>query len=132
MIAGDAEGCARRRHVVDESNRVEDPWAAINEVADENRSPTQRMPIDRPTDERRSTRREGRGLVTQPAQQGFPLIAAAVDIADDVERPVFMALVAVERHALDRGGCHFLRTLQDEGVPEALPAKAAQGAAQLG
>ena len=56
----------------------------------------------------------GRDRVTQLPQQSFQFVAAAVDVADDVERAVLVAFVVLQRHPLDRGGFDLLGGLQHE------------------
>src|SRR5262249_4096734 len=110
---------------------VEDARATVHEVADEYRFSTKRMRVNRTAGKSRSTGRDRRDFVTQLTEQCFQFVAAAVYVPDDVERAVFVALVVVKRHALDRRGFHFLRTLQYENVPEALFGKTPHGPAQL-
>ena len=54
-------------------------------------------------------------------EQLLQLVAAAVDIADDVERAVLVPLVVPERHSLDDRRLDLLGRLQHEDVPEPLP-----------
>src|SRR5262245_47919147 len=127
MVAGDTVRGTGRYHVVHEPNRIEDVRATVHEVADEHRLPAQRMRIDWPTTERpQPSRYSGRDLVTQLTQKSYQFITAAMKIPNDVEGAVVVALVVVERYALNRCGFDFLRVLQHEDVPEALFGKSTE------
>src|SRR6516162_7360284 len=89
------------------------------------------MLVRRAADEARSAGSKRRDLIAQLAEQDFQLIAAAVDIADDIERPMLVAFVVVERHPFDDCGLDFLWALQHEDVPEAFFGESAQGPTQL-
>src|SRR5688572_14487754 len=51
VIAGNTESGARRDHVADKPNTVEDARATIHEIADEDRLPTLWMRVNRPAAE---------------------------------------------------------------------------------
>src|SRR6185503_14725805 len=70
-------------------------------------------------------------LVTQLPQQLLELVAAAMNVADDVERPRFAFAVVPERLPLDDGSIDLLLGLEDVDVPEALAAEASQRPTQL-
>ena len=69
--------------------------------------------------------------VAQLLKQDFQLVAAAVQISDDVKRPVFFPLVIPERRSLDDSGFDLLGRIEDEDVREALPLQAPNGSAEL-
>ena len=56
------------------------------------------------------------GSIAELPKQGFQFVAAAVHIADDVERPVLVPLVVPERRPLDRGRLDLLGRVEDEDV----------------
>ncbi len=60
-------------------------------------------------------------LPAEPQQQRLQLGPAAVDVADDVERPVQLPPVVVEPLVPDRGGVDLLCAVQDVHLAEALP-----------
>ena len=109
VVAGDAEGRAVEDHVAGDPHRVEDPGAAVHQVAEEDGLAALGVGVDRPAARRRAAGGDRHGLVAEGPQQGLKLVAAAVDIADEVERPVLLPPVVPERHPLDRGGVDLLR-----------------------
>ena len=98
--------------------------AAVDQVADEDRAAV-RVAARRPPG-RSSSRLI---VVAELGQQGLELGAAAVDVADDVERPGLVAQVVEEPGARDRRGGDLVLAAQDVDGPEALPLQAAQGRA---
>ena len=70
--------------------------------------------------------------VAEVAQQGLQLGGAAVDVADDVERPGLVAQVVEEPGAGDRRGGDLLLAVQDVDGPEAFLLQAAQRPPQVG
>ena len=69
--------------------------------------------------------------VAQLLEQGFQFVAAAVQIADDVKRPVFFPLVVPEWGPLDDSRLDLLGRVEDEDVREALPLQTPNGSTQL-
>jgi hypothetical protein len=131
VVAGDAKRGAGNDHVADEPNRFENARATVHEVADEHRLSAQRMRVHRAAGKCRAIRRGPRDFVTQLTEQRFQFLAAAVNVPDDVEGTVLMALVVVERHSFDVCRLHFLWAFQHEDVPEALFGESTEGPAQL-
>jgi hypothetical protein len=70
-----------------------------------------------------------RVVVAERAQQRRQLVEAAVDVADDVERPVLVPLVVVQRLARDLDRVDLLHRLQHVRVAEALASEEAERAA---
>ena len=70
-------------------------------------------------------------VVAQLAEQRLQLGAAAVDVADDVERAGEVGQVVVALLGDDRGGLDLLDAAQDVHLAEALALQAAQRAAQF-
>jgi len=64
-------------------------------------------------------------------EQILELIAATVDVTNDVEGSAILPPVVPERLALDDGSVDFLLGLEDVNVPEALAPEAAQRAVEL-
>src|SRR5262245_13652769 len=69
--------------------------------------------------------------VSELLQQRFELIAAAVDIADDVERTVLGLAVVPEWLTREDGGVDFFLRLQHVNVTEAFAAETAQRTVEL-
>ena len=63
-------------------------------------------------------------------EQLLKLVAAAVDVADDVERAGLILAVGPQRRALDANGVNRLRRAQDRHLAEALALQPAQTLAQ--
>ena len=117
VVARHAQGRPGGAHRPHDPQRVQHARPAVHQVAHEHRLPPLRMP---PLD------------VAEQAQQRLQLVGAAVDIADDVERPAVVALVAPQAHALEGGGVDGVGAFEAVDVGEALALQAAQRAAQLG
>ena len=62
-----------------------------------------------------------RRQVAELLEQGFKLIAAAVNVADDVEGAMFLPFVIPQRHSLDRGRFDLLGAFQHKDMAEAFP-----------
>ena len=58
--------------------------------------------------------------VAQLLKKCFQLVATAVEISDDVKRPVIVPLVVPKWSPLDCGRLHLLRRVEEENVREAL------------
>src|SRR5262245_13673398 len=69
--------------------------------------------------------------VAQQLQQRQQLIVTAVDIADDVERAVFVAFVGPQRPALDDDTFDVLDRAEDVNVAEAFAAQVTERALQV-
>src|SRR5438067_1469540 len=68
--------------------------------------------------------------VSKLAKERAKLVVAPMDIADDVERPVVVTTVGIERLALNRRFLDHLHRVEREDVPESLALQAAQRSAQ--
>ena len=88
VVAGHAQGRAAVDHVAHEPQRVEDARPAVHQVADEDRLAA--LGVARRPARRRATCRRAAPRPRSPSrrEQLLELVAAAVDVADDVERPV--------------------------------------------
>ncbi|CAO0834319.1 hypothetical protein SMICM17S_01117 [Streptomyces microflavus] len=111
VVAGDAEGVARRDHGHDAAEHTRAVGAPVDEVADEDG----RTPFG-----------VGTVHVSELAQQGVQLGAAAVDVADDVERAGEVAQVVVPALQDHFGALGLLLGAQDVHLAEALALQAAQ------
>src|SRR5262249_2719927 len=100
---------------------VNDPRAAVDQVADE----------DRPASLRVRVGALRTAFVTELREQPLELVAAAVDIADDVERAVLVLAVVPERGSLDAPRLALLRRAPLVHRPEGLLAQPAQRGAGL-
>lgn len=101
-------GLDHPHHEAEDAGRV---GAAVDEIAEEDRLPAVRMaPF----------------AVPEPRQERPKLRGAAVDVADDVERPRLSPPVVVERDPLDRRLFDLLGRRQGEDVPEPLAPEPAQ------
>ena len=88
-------------HVANQPQRVENPWATVHQIAEEDDLAALGMPVGAVAPGRIVAVRCDR-LVAECLEQCFQFVAAAVQIADDVERPVVVPLVVPERRPLDR------------------------------
>ena len=118
-------------HAPHEPHRVEDAGATVHEVAEEDRLAALGVGVQGAAGRGRPARCDRHGLVPEPPEQRLKLVAAAVDIADDVEGPVLARPVVPERHPLDGRRLHLLGRLHHEDVPEALLAQPPERPPQL-
>ena len=121
MVAGNTQCCSGLRHRHHRPEGVDDARAAVDEVAYEDRLPACWV----------CPRTAVVPLVSELLQQLFELIAAAVNVADDVEWPCFAFAVVPERLPLDDGGINLLLGLEDVDVPKAFASEASQRTMQL-
>jgi hypothetical protein len=70
-------------------------------------------------------------LVTEPCEQRLQLVAAAVDVADEIERAMLVALVVPQRHALDGRRVDLLGARQLVDVAKPFAAQAPHGTPKL-
>ncbi len=120
VVAGHAEGDARFHHAPHEVDDADDIWPAIHQIAEEDDlAPVGMAPT-----------RLGVGQIAELIQQLLKLVAAAVDVADDVERAGLRLAVGPQRRALDADGVNRLRRAQDRHLAEALALQPAQALAQ--
>ena len=117
-------------HVPHQPHGIEDPGATVHEVAQEHRLATLGMDEGPVTPERIVAVQAGLH-VAESSEESLQLVAAAVDIADDVERAVLVSLVVPERHALDGRRLDLLGRVEHEDVPEALPLEPPQRPSEL-
>ena len=121
VVPGHAQRGSGLRHRHHRLERVDDARPAVHEVADEDRLSACRV----------CPRAAVVPLVPELLQQLFELVAAAVNVADDVERPGLALAVVPERLPLDDGRIDFFLRLEHVDVPEAFASEAAQRAMQL-
>jgi hypothetical protein len=121
VVAGNAQRRAGLDHRLHEPHAVDDPWATVNEVADEDRLAPLGVRVCA----------VGSALVAELGEQLLELVVAAVNVADDVERPALLLAVVPERRARDRRRLDLLRRAEHVHLPEALLAEPAQRAAEL-
>src|SRR5207253_5815208 len=131
VIAGDTQRASVRDHVAHEPHGIKDARPAIDQVADEDGFPSQRVLVAGAAAQGRFTRSNRAELVTKSPEELFQLITTAVNIADDINGTMFVTFIAVQPHTLDGGGFHFLRRFQYENVAKAFFAETTQRAAQL-
>jgi hypothetical protein len=135
VVAGHGEHRARRHAGHGEPQHVDHARAAVDEVADEHHAPARGVPPHRV-----AARRAGPGRVWGVAELGeqrLELVAAAVYVADHVERPRLVAPVGRERHAHDLGGVDVGGRAEHVHHPHALvqqplAARPAERAVELG
>ncbi len=121
MVAGDAEGDARRAHVDNEAQDLGRLGATVDQVADED----QLAPFGVRDD-------VGRGAfdnIAELAHQGFEFVEAAVNIADQVEGARDVLLVVPQLLAFDAHGVDGFGRIEDRDLGELL-LQALQGLAQ--
>ena len=87
VVAHDAQRGACLHHARDDPHGVEDARPAVNEVAEEERHPAARVAVHGAGVEAHPVAPFG-DLVPEGGQERLELVGAAVDVADDVERPV--------------------------------------------
>jgi hypothetical protein len=104
-------------HLLYQSHRVGNPWTAVHQVPKEDRlSPIRRL-IN-----------AGRiPLVAELSQQLHELFATAVNISNDVERPMLALQVVPKRLTGDVGRSDLFRGRQFENVTKTLTLEAAYG-----
>ena len=129
VVAGDAKGRTGDDHVADQPQSVENPWATIHNVAKEHHLPALGM-LEGAVAPQRIVVLPDRH-VAQLLKQGFEFIAAAVQITDDVKRPVFIPLVVPEWGPLDDSRLDLFGRLEDEDVREAFSLQSSNGSTQL-
>lgn len=117
-------------HIADQPNRVEDPGPAVDQVADEHRGATFRVGIDRASlwEVPYPPLREP---VAELGQEAFDFLAAAVDVADDVERPVLVGAVVPQAGTGDRRVVDCLRRVEQVDLAESFLAHPAQAATEV-
>jgi hypothetical protein len=120
VIARDSKRVARGDHTHNDSQDVGNARAAIDEIAEKDRLPTRWM---RP--------HALVVLVAQRPEKLDQLVAAAVNIADDVERTVVGPPVVPEWLACDRHGIDLLGRSKHVQLPKALTLQIAQRPMQL-
>lgn len=131
MVARYAQRRAGGDHRGYEPHGVKDAGATVHEVAQEDRPAPLRVGPHRGVSEDRPRRIVGCLTVSELLQQGLQLVAAAMDIADDVERPVLVPPVVPERNPLDDRRLHRLGRLQHEDVAKPLPPEPPEPTPQL-
>ena len=130
VVAGHAEGRAMDDHVPHQPHGVEDAGAAVHQVAEEDRLAAFGMD-EGPVAPERIVAVQAGLHVPESREQFLQLVAAAVNIADDVERAVLVSLVVPERHPLDDRRLDLLGRVEHEDVPEALPMEPPERPPQL-
>ncbi|GEM_PF-5104843 len=117
VVARRAEGVSGLDHAHDEPQDIGDLRPAVDDVAEE--------------DGLASLGMASADLVAESRQQLDQFVVAAVDVTDDIERPVLVPLVVVERVADDLRRIDLLRRTEDVDMPEALARQAADRAPKL-
>ena len=126
VVAGHAQGVSGRDHPDDQAQYPGRVGAAVDQVADEHRlARAGRDRVDR------MALVIGPERVTELGQQRFELGAAAVDVADDVERPVLMPEVVEQLLPHDDGIRDLLLGPQHVHLAKTLLAQVPQRPAQL-
>ena len=125
VVAGHAQRVPRCHHAHHQAQHPRGVRTAVDQIAQEHGLPPVAASIDRPP------LRVPHQVVTQFAQQDLEFGAAAVDVADHVERPGLVPPVAVQPGAGDRHVRDLLDPPQGVHRAEALPLQATQPAAEL-
>jgi hypothetical protein len=130
MVTWDAEGVTRAHHVANEAQGVQNSWAPVYQVADENRSAALGVDVVvvRPT---RTGIGKWRALVAQQDEQLFQLVAAAVNVANEVEGTPFGSLVVPEGRPFNDGRFNLLGGIEDEDVPKPLSLQSFERSTEL-
>ncbi len=61
--------------------------------------------------------------IAEAPQQRLQFVAAAVNVANQIERAVFRGLVIPKRNAIHDGAVHLFRRFQHENMAEAFPSE---------
>lgn len=116
VVAGDAQGVAGGDHGHHPAQHARGVRAAVDEVADEDGGAALGVvSVD----------------VAQLGEEGLQLRAAAVDVADDVERSGEVAQVVVPAPADHDGAVHLLLAAEDVDLAEPLALQPLEGATQF-
>ena len=126
VVAGHAQRGARRHHAHDQAEHAGRVGTAVHQVAEEHRAPAARVAgVDGAAG---AVAVEG---VAELAEQLLELGPAAVHVADDVERALFLAEIVEQSGPGDDGRGDLVRAAQHVDGAEALPAQVVQAAPQL-
>ena len=123
VVAGHHEGMAGGDHTHGEAQDGRGGRTAVDQIADEKR------PAAMAVDGVGAVRAD---QVAEPVEKFGQLVVAAVDVADDVERPAVIPPVGPQRDPLDDGAVDLVDTVEDPIAIETLAAEVAEAAAQLG
>ena len=120
VVAWHAQRAARADHAHDESQHPRRVRSTVNEVPDEDGAAGL---VRRADGTAELVSRDG---IAELGKQHLKLGAAAVDVADDVERTGLLAQIVEQRGTRDRRGGDLVLVVQDVDGPEALLLQAAQ------
>lgn len=110
VVAGHGDRASRLHHVHDQPQHVGVLLSPVAEIAEKSRLPPLRMGVY-----------PLRFYIAEFLKEHFQLVAAAVNVADDVEGTVFLPLVVPEFRADDLGGFRLFRGIEDKDKTKALP-----------
>ncbi len=130
VVAWYAQRCAMDHHVPHQAYGLEDPGAAVHEIAQED-SPAALGMDEGPVAPERIVAVQAGLHVAEASEQTLQLFAAAVHIADDVKRAALVSLVVPQRNALNDRRLDLLGRLEHEHVPEALMMEPSQRPSEL-
>ena len=125
VVAGHAERGPGGHHAHDQAQHARRIGAAVHQVAEEHRAPGGVAGVYRPAGAVAVDR------VAELVQQLLQLGPAAVHVADDVERALFVTEIVEQCRPGDGGRCHLLGGAQDVHGAEALAAQVVKTAPQL-
>ena len=123
MVARHAERHTARHRIHHETEAVDDLGAPVHQVAQKDQPPPMVMGD-------RETLVPALDTIAEPVQQRLKLVEAAVDVADDVERPEVVASIGPKRLALDDCGVDLFFGTKLETVAEPLAAQSLHGSSQ--
>lgn len=124
VIARYTERVPRLHHVPDDAQCINDSRATIHQIPDENGASSFGMAVrDMPP---RIVTIDDRLSIAKCFQQLFQFIAAAVDVADDIERAMLIPPVIPQGDAFDRCRVDLFNAVHDKNVPESFPLQSLQ------
>src|SRR5690348_1011178 len=118
MVAGHAQGRADNDHVAHQPHGIQNARASVDQIANEDCLATCGVSVGTVAPERRMNFQRVR-LIAQLLEQGFKLVAATVNVADDVERAMFLPPVVPEWHPLNCSCFDLLGSFEHEDMPKA-------------
>jgi hypothetical protein len=130
MVAGDAEGGADVDHIPYQTQAVDDARPAIDQIANEHRLSTIRMSVTElgPAWRRRINCSR---LIAELEKQLLQFITASMDIANEIERAMFVPPIVPEGCPLNGDGVYLLGRFQYKYVAKSFTLEGFERTSQL-
>src|SRR5882724_6477552 len=124
VVPRDAERRTRSHHIANNADGIENMRSTIDQIAEEDRAPSRRVPPALVTP--RGVRiRQSEPLPPCLFEQHPQFIGTAMQVAEDIERTRLVLLVVPQRRALD---LNLLRSIEDVDVSKPLPFQSSETA----